>query len=112
MNQETDQVSANGPGTMTQLAARDFLTDKSPDTTAEPPAQAPAGRRGQVEAQAQETRGRRAERKNTDDDHIHGTNGIQRPDDRPRRPAGRPGRLLRDRQRENGRHACSTAKSR
>ncbi|HKI16359.1 MAG TPA: hypothetical protein VKA15_00685, partial [Isosphaeraceae bacterium] len=31
MNQENDQAWANGPGTMTQLAARGFLTDKSPD---------------------------------------------------------------------------------
>jgi hypothetical protein len=31
MNQETDQVWAHGRGTMTQLAAPGFLTDKAPD---------------------------------------------------------------------------------
>jgi hypothetical protein len=35
MNQETDQVWANGPGTMTQLAAPGFMTDKAPDAPAD-----------------------------------------------------------------------------
>jgi hypothetical protein len=39
MNQETDQVSADGRGMMTQLAARGSLTDKAPDNAAN--AQAP-----------------------------------------------------------------------
>ena len=30
MNQETDQAWVSGPGTLTQLAARGFLTDKAP----------------------------------------------------------------------------------
>ena len=39
MNQETDQASANGPGTMTQLATRGSLTDNAPGNAAN--AQAP-----------------------------------------------------------------------
>jgi hypothetical protein len=35
MNQATDQAWAYGPGTLTQLAARGFLTDKSPGADAE-----------------------------------------------------------------------------
>jgi hypothetical protein len=32
LNQETDQAWATGPGTLTQLTARAFLTDKAPET--------------------------------------------------------------------------------
>jgi hypothetical protein len=41
MNQQTDQAWVEGPGTLTQLAARGFLTDRAPDAGEE--ANAPAG---------------------------------------------------------------------
>ena len=44
MNQETDQAWVYGPGTLTQLAARGFLTDKSPsEPDDERPTNAPDG---------------------------------------------------------------------
>jgi hypothetical protein len=41
MNQETDQAWVVGPGTLTQLAARGFLTDKAPGTDEEVDENAP-----------------------------------------------------------------------
>ena len=104
MNQETDQAWATGPGTMTQLAARGFLTDKSPDAAADAAAQTPGDVRSSKSKPKPKNRAgipvsEKAPMTITFTERMEFNGRTTDPDGQ---PVGQ-GRLLRHRQREDGR---------